>query len=98
MKKITIIVTMLLSMGLFSSTASAGCGTEYMSDPCSVDGYGIVQTERYVRGKHNWMHDIHYFGANKRVVKKRVLKKRKRSVVKRRYRYVKRCRLVKVRR
>jgi hypothetical protein len=98
MKKITIIVTMLLSMGLFSSTASAGCGMEYMSDPCSVDGYGIVQTERYVRGKHNWMHDIHYFGANKRVVKKRVLKKRKRRAAKRRYKYVKRCRLVKVRR
>ncbi len=93
MKKMAIIVAMLLSMGLFSTTASAGCGTEYMSDPCSVDGYGIVQTERYVRGKHNWMHDIHYFGTSKRV-----LKKRKRSVVKRRYRYVKKCRLVKVRR
>jgi len=93
MKKMAIIVAMLLSMGLFSTTASAGCGTEYMSDPCSVDGYGIVQTERYVRGKHNWMHDIHYFATSKRV-----LKKRKRSVVKRRYRYVKKCRLVKVRR
>lgn len=91
MKKNIVIAGVLFSMGILSSAASAGCDTEYMNDPCSVDGYSIVQTERHVQGKHNWVHDIHYFSVGKRVTKQR-----KRRVMKRRVRYVKRCRLVKV--
>jgi len=95
MKNIVMIAVMVLSMVALSVTASAEkCGTKYMKDPCAVDGYGIVQTERFVRGRHNWMHDIHHFGSSKRVMKKR----KRRIHQKRRYKYIKRCRLVKVRR
>jgi len=80
----------LLSL-LLSVTASAGCKATYMEDPCSIEGYGIVETEKFIPGKHNWMHDVHYFGEDEAT-----LKKRKKSRRVRRYTLVKRCRFVKV--
>ncbi len=92
----------LLVLVLFGSAASAAwCNPRYMSDPCPIEGYDMVQTEKFTKGRHNWMNDIHYFGEKKRVVKKskkRVKKYKKRKVSKKRYKYIKKCRLVKVRR
>ena len=97
MKKVTRIVLMALLATLWSGTLSAkGCESNFMHDPCPVDGYSIVDTEKFVRGRHNWMHDIHHFGEKKRY-KKRV-KRRKINYTKKRYKYVRKCRLVKVRR
>ena len=89
----------LFSLVMLSRTANAAtCGAKFMKDPCPVDGYSIVNTERFVRGRHNWMHDVHYFGEKRGVMRiKRVVRK-KRAHPKRAYRYLKRCRIVKVRR
>ena len=104
MKKIiTMSVVGLFMLALLSTTGNAAtCSTKFMKDPCPLDGYSIVNTERFIRGRHNWMHDIHHFwDAKKTVHRKRVVRKRrtyrKRVHHKRRYRYVKRCRRVKVR-
>ncbi len=103
MKKITIIVASLFALAFFStSTSAATCGAKFMKDPCPVDGYSIVNTERFVRGRHNRMHDIHYFNDLKKAThtKRAVYGKRvhrKKVHPKRRYKYVKRCRTVKVR-
>ena len=96
------VIAGLFALAFFSTTTSAAtCGAKFMKDPCSVDGYSIVNTERFVRGRHNWMHDIHHFGKVKKSTrKKRVRSKRiyrKKVHVKKRYKFVKRCRTVKVR-
>lgn len=96
------VIAGLFALAFFSTaTSAATCGAKFMKDPCSVDGYSIVNTERFVRGRHNWMHDIHDFGeAKKPTRKKRVHSKRvyrKKIHVKKRYKFVKRCRTVKVR-
>ena len=85
-------------MVILSQAATANrCATGYMNDPCSVDGYGIVQTERYTYSRHNHMVDIHHFSLAKPVVKKgkRIVYK-KRTHRKRLYKTIKRCRLVRV--
>ncbi len=57
-------ITILFSFLLMGTTASAGCKAKYMADPCSIDGYAIVETEKSLPEKHHWMHDIHYFSEN----------------------------------
>jgi len=98
MKRFSKVVLSVLLVTLWSSALSAkSCESSFMHDPCSVDGYSIVDTERFVKGKHNWMHDIHHFGeqTNDRVRRKKRTK-RKILYTKKRYRYVRKCRLVKV--
>ena len=98
MKRIWVLVSIVFFMVAFSETATASrCATGYMNDPCSVDGYGIVQTERYAHSRHNHMVDIHRFTLAQPAVKKgkRVVYK-KRTHRKRLYKTVKRCRLVRV--
>jgi len=70
-------------------TASADtCSSAFMHDPCALDGYSIVDTETFVKGTHNTMHILHDFGKSQRATKRH----------RRRYAYVRKCRLVKVRR
>ena len=104
MKKIiTMAVAGLFALALLSSAGSAAtCGAKFMKDPCSLDGYSIVNTERFIRGRHNWIHDIHHSSDAKKVVhRKRAVHKRrvhrKRLQPTRQYKYVKRCRRLKVR-
>ncbi len=99
MKKVLVALAVFFSLAAFGATASAAtCGAKFMKDPCPVDGYSVVNTERFVRGRHNWMHDIHHFGEKKRVVRRKRTIRKKRVQRKRHYKYVRRCRTVKVRR
>ncbi len=78
-------------MAFASVELAPECNAKYMQDPCTLDGYAMVETEEFIRGTHNHMHDIHYY-AIKKVSKKR------RRVARRAYKVVKKCRYVKVRR
>ena len=31
------------------------CKSDYMYDSCPVGSYSVVESEKYVRGRHNWM-------------------------------------------
>ncbi|NKQ39999.1 MAG: hypothetical protein HF962_00295 [Sulfurovum sp.] len=99
-KTIIVVLISVASLMLLSSTATAAwCSAKYLHDPCAIDGFDIVQTEKFVRGKHNWMHDVHNLGNSNKVSKKkkRVIKKRVKRKKSKRYKYVKRCRVSKVR-
>lgn len=99
MKKILVATVTLFSLVMLSTAADAAtCGAKFMKDPCPVDGYSIVNTERFVRGRHNWMHDVHHFGENRSSTRVKRVVRKKRVRPQRAYRYVRRCRIVKVRR
>jgi hypothetical protein len=51
----------LLALVFGSADAAVDCGREYMKDPCTKDGYSVVETERFIRGPHNCMAIAHYF-------------------------------------
>ena len=87
----------MLTFTSMTVSAAPTCGAEYMKDPCSVDGYSIVNTERFVRGRHNTMHDIHHFSDLRKIKHRKRTTYRKRVHRKKRYKYIKRCRTVKVR-
>lgn len=99
MKKTTLFVVSFLMLTFFSVTVSAAttCGAAYMKDPCPVDGYSIMNIERFVRGRHNDMYDIHHFSDLRKTKHRKRAIYRKRVQHKKRYRYIKRCRTVKVR-
>jgi len=112
MKKITIAIAGLFALTFFATaTNAATCGAKFMKDPCPIDGYSIVDTERFVRGSHNRMYDIHHFGEvkkqthRKRFRSKKTYRKRahhrkvyhRKTRLKKRYKFVRRCRTVKVR-
>jgi|GEM_PF-6033805 hypothetical protein len=57
---------MLLAMGICAGTAGMAsaevdCSRFFMTDECKTDGYSVVESEKNVRGPHNWMCCIHYF-------------------------------------
>jgi len=60
MKKSLVIAIMGFSMMITSATATAGCKAEYMNDPCEIDGYGIMEIERFEKGRHNHMEVLHH--------------------------------------
>jgi len=92
MKKMISMIVRMLSIGVLSTTAyAATCDVKFMEDPCPVDGYSIVNTEKFVRSHHNWMHDIHHFDDISSRVKNS-------TYIKKRYTYTKKCRLVRVER
>ena len=91
-KSVIVVVVMFASMAFGSVELAPECNAKYMQDPCAVDSYAMVETEEFIPGTHNHMHDIHYYTINKKVTKKR------RSVARRAYKVVKKCRYVKVRR
>ena len=90
-KSVMVVAIMFASMAFSSVELAPECNAKYMQDPCAVDGYAMVEIEEFVRGTHNHMYDIHHY-ASKKVTKKR------RSVARRGYKVVKKCRYVKVRR
>jgi len=55
-----IIILIALEMANASSS-NRGCGLSFMYDPCAVDSYSIVETEKFVRGPHNCIAVAHYF-------------------------------------
>lgn len=96
MKK-TIINSAIFLLLFTSTTIASGCDTAYMKDSCAVDGYEIVEIERFVKGIHNQMNDVHFFNTEKSHSRKKTKKKKKRySKTKKHYKYIKKCRLVKV--
>ncbi len=99
MKKILVAIVTLFSLLMLSTVADAAtCGAKFMKDPCPVDGYSIVNTEKFVRGRHNWMHDVHHFGEHRGTTRVKRIVRKKRVHSQRAYRYVRHCRIVKVRR
>jgi len=62
---IVFIVAMVFALGL----NAGNCKSQYMNDPCPVDGYSIVEIEKFVKGPHNQMHSVHNFQDKKRCQK-----------------------------
>lgn len=60
-------IVVLIVLVLFSSSANAkDCRSGYEYDPCPVDGYSVVEVERFVKGVHNQMYCVHHFNDEKR--------------------------------
>jgi hypothetical protein len=92
MKKYMIIVAVLFASVTYASVDLAPeCQAKFMQDPCSVDGYAMVEIEEFVAGGHNQMYDIHHHASRK-------VSKKRRRVARKGYKVVKKCRYVKVRR
>ena len=88
MKKTTLLVMVSSSVVLLTSSISAGkCQSGYMNDPCTVDGYSVVEIEKSPRGRggHNHIYAVHDFDSIKSAIPERKTKTKRR--------YVKRCRI-----
>jgi len=89
MKKIFKTGSVVCMVALWTTAALADtCQSQYMKDPCSVDGYSMVEVEEFVPYGHNQMHILHHF--NDTVATKKKARKTKK------YRYIKKCRYIKV--
>jgi len=58
--KLSIVLILLCSIVSFSNAKNNNkkyikCESDFMYDSCPVGSYSVVETERYVRGRHNWM-------------------------------------------
>ena len=86
MKRFTFLTGLATFILFLSSAVNAGiCSSEYMTDPCPVDGYSIVEIEEVVKGRHNQMDSIHNYNSIAILTGKRCKPDRY---------YIKRCRVV----
>jgi len=46
---------LIYSIVIGINAKNISCQSEYMHDPCPLGSYSVVETEKYVRGRHNWM-------------------------------------------
>jgi len=50
---------LILSIIIFVNAGNRGkyvkCKSDYMYDSCPVGSYSVVESEKYIRGRHNWM-------------------------------------------
>jgi len=61
-KSIVFTISIIFALGL----NAGNCKSQYMSDTCPLDGYSIVEVEKFVKGTHNQMHTIHHFQDQKK--------------------------------
>ncbi|WP_456458297.1 hypothetical protein [Nitratifractor sp.] len=52
---------LLLSLEGIAVAGHSPCQRSYMHDRCAADDYSVVETEPFVKGKHNCMAIAHYF-------------------------------------
>jgi hypothetical protein len=90
-KRVVVVLAIFTSMAFGSVELTPECQAKFMQDPCSVDGYAMVEIEEFVAGGHNQMYDIHHYAPRK-------VTKKHRRVARKGYKVVKKCRYVKVRR
>ena len=58
-----LMIAALLLAGITGVSASTTdeCASGFLSDPCPIDGYSTVETEKMPRHSHSWMKSAHSF-------------------------------------